>query len=61
MGSLLFIHTLYRYFNRALIIQRLEAAVCNHLNGSIEAACEAVLGIKVILALEARLQNFDRR
>lgn len=43
-----------------LNMQKLEAAICNHLNGGIEAACEAVLGIKVILALEARLENFGK-
>lgn len=29
------------------------------LNGSVELACEAVLGIKVILALESRLEALD--
>jgi len=36
-------------------IGELEGALCNHLQGGVETACEAVFGVKVLLALETRL------
>ena len=35
----------------------MEIALRSRLNGNIEMACEAALGIKVILALESRLES----
>jgi serine/threonine protein kinase len=42
------------------LMHQIEGAVCDQLEGGIEAACEAVIGIKVILALEGRLENFGK-
>ena len=39
----------------AKLLKDLEVALCDQLQGGIEKACEAVFGVKVLLALEMKL------
>ena len=39
------------------IPQELESALCDQLQGGMEVACEAVFGVKVLLALEDKLRG----
>jgi hypothetical protein len=44
----------YNYFQNH---QELESALCDQLQGGMEVACEAVFGVKVLLALEDKLRG----
>ena len=40
-------------------VKSLEAALCDQLKGGVELACEAVFGMKVLLALENRMNGLE--
>ena len=42
-------------------IRQLESALCDQLQGGVEVACDAVFGMKVLLALENRLDMLQQQ
>jgi hypothetical protein len=40
------------------LLHNLEKTICEHLNAGIDVACEVVFNIKLLLALESRLEDF---
>lgn len=41
-------------------MREIESALCDHLKGGIEGACEAVFSMKVLLAMENHLSKLLR-
>jgi len=41
------------------LLHNLEKTICEHLNAGIDVACEIVFNVKLLLALESRLEDYN--
>ena len=42
-----------------VLLHNLEKTICEHLNAGIDVACEIVFNVKLLLALESRLEDYN--